>query len=92
MIIIIIISIFAVVGNPQFKNERPYKNILPNPDAGYRLLSLYRYWNMIQYFYPYKNLIEENWNDVLTEFLPKFVNINDELDYKLNSGLDSPAS
>jgi C-terminal processing protease CtpA/Prc len=44
---------------------------------------LYRYWNIIQYFFPYKNLIQENWNDVLTEFLPKFLNITGELDYKL---------
>lgn len=72
------------VGNPEFKNENPYNNILPNSDAGYRLLSLYRYWNIIQHFSPYRNLIEENWNDVLKEFLPKFVNSNEELEYKLN--------
>jgi hypothetical protein len=71
------------VGNAKFKNEKLYNNILPEPDAGYRLLSLYRYWNIIQYFFPYKNLIQENWNDVLTEFLPKFLNITGELDYKL---------
>jgi hypothetical protein len=71
------------VGNPQFNNERSYNNVLPNPDAGYRLLSLYRYWNVIQYLYPYKNLFKENWNDVLTEFLPKFINTTGELDYKL---------
>jgi hypothetical protein len=71
------------VGNPEFNNERPYNNILPKPDAGYRLLSLYRYWNVIQYLYPYKNLFKENWNDVLTEFIPKFINTTSELDYKL---------
>ena len=52
------------------------------PDAGYRLLSLYRYWNIIQYYYPYKNLFEENWNDVLKEFVPKFINASNELEYK----------
>ena len=67
------------VGNPQFKNERQYNNIQPDPDTGYRLLSLYRYWNVIQYFSPYKNLLEENWNDVLTEFLPKFIKATDEI-------------
>jgi hypothetical protein len=71
------------VGNPEFNNERPYNNILPKPDAGYRLLSLYRYWNVIQYLYPYKNLFKENWNDVLNEFIPKFINTTGELDYKL---------
>jgi len=71
------------IGNPEFNNERPYNNISPKPDAGYRLLSLYRYWNVIQYLYPYKNLFKENWNDVLTEFIPKFINTTGELDYKL---------
>lgn len=76
---------FEGVGNPQFKHEKPYNGNIIYTDAGYRLLSLYRYWNMIQYFYPYKNLIEENWNDVLIEFLPKFINATGELDYKLTS-------
>lgn len=70
------------VGNPVFSNERPYKN-MKYPDAGLRLLSLYRYWNMIQYFFPYKHLIEEDWKEVLTEFIPRFVNASDELEYKL---------
>lgn len=71
------------VGNPVFKNEKPYSGYIVNSDAGYRLLSLFRYWNMIQYYFPYRNLIDENWNDVLQEFLPKFVNATGELDYKL---------
>jgi hypothetical protein len=74
---------FEGVGNPQFKHEKAYNGNIIYTDAGYRLLSLYRYWNMIQYFYPYKNLIEENWNNVLAEFIPKFINATGELDYKL---------
>jgi len=70
------------VGNPVFKNEKSYGS-MPFPDAGYRLLSLYRYWNMIQYFFPYKYLIGEDWNKVLPEFVPRFVNAKNELEYKL---------
>ena len=70
---------------PSLNMKSLITGILHIQDAGYRLLSLYRYWNMIQYFYPYKNLIEENWNDVLSEFLPKFINATGELDYKLAS-------
>jgi len=77
------LGFFEGIGNAQFKHEKPYSGNITYTDAGYRLLSLYRYWNMIQYFYPYKNLIEENWNDVVSEFLPKFVNATGELDYKL---------
>ena len=70
-------------GNPLFTNEKPYSNDIPNFDVGYRLLSLFRYWNIIQYFFPYKNLIDEDWSTVLLEFIPKFVNSTGELDYKL---------
>lgn len=71
------------VGNPDFTNERPYNDML-YPDTGYRLLCLYRYWNMIAYYFPYKNLIEEDWNKVLSEYIPSFINAKNELDYKLS--------
>ena len=68
--------------NPIFKNENDYKN-LKYPDPGFRLLALYRFWNIIQYFYPYFYLIEDDWNEVLYEFVPKFINASNELEYKL---------
>lgn len=76
------IGLAAGVGNPEFKNENAYST-MKYPDAGFRLLCLYRYWNIIQYYFPYKNLIEEDWNNVLIEFIPKFINASDELEYKL---------
>lgn len=72
------------VGNPVFNNENAYSS-MAYPDEGFRLLSLYRYWNIIAYYFPYKNLIEEDWNNVLREFIPKFINAQNELDYKLNA-------
>ncbi|HEV7643592.1 MAG TPA: S41 family peptidase [Pyrinomonadaceae bacterium] len=69
------------IGNPQFKNESAYK-AMAYPDAGYRLLSLFRYWNIIKYFFPNRHLIGENWNNVLAEFVPLFANAADELEYK----------
>ncbi|MBK9737841.1 MAG: hypothetical protein IPO92_24055 [Saprospiraceae bacterium] len=53
------------------------------PDAGFRLLTLYRYWNIIQYYFPYKNLIEEDWKNVLEEFIPKFIEAKDDTEYML---------
>ncbi len=70
------------VGNPEFKNERAYLS-MKYPDAGFRLLSLYRYWNIIQYYFPYKNLIEEDWKNVLNEFIPKFIEAKNETEYTL---------
>lgn len=77
------VSLVDGVGNAQFDNEEPYKEF-KYPTAGFRLLALYRYWNIIQYYFPYKYLIEKNWNTILPEFIPKFVNANDELEYKLS--------
>lgn len=72
------------VGNADFKNENAYAK-MTYPDTGYRLLSLFRYWNMIQYYFPYKNLIEEDWKLVLEEFIPKFVDAKDETAYALTT-------
>ncbi len=70
------------IGNPFFKNENSY-SAMQYPDAGFRLLSLFRYWNVIQYYFPYRNLIKEDWTDVLSEFIPYYINASNEIEYKL---------
>lgn len=70
------------IGNPVFKNENAHSS-MEYPDAGFRLLALYRYWNIIHYYFPYKNLIEEDWKSVLEEFIPKFIEAKDENEYTL---------
>ena len=70
------------VGNPEFRNEKSYSN-MSYPDDGFRLLSLYRYWNMIHYFFPYKHLMDVDWNKKLKEYIPLFINAKDELEYEL---------
>lgn len=72
------------VENPVFKHENAYSN-LDLPDAGMRLLSLYRYWNMINYFFPYKHLIGGNWEDKLESFIPDFVNAERKQEYLLTT-------
>lgn len=76
------ISLHPNIGNPEFRNEQAYQT-MPYPDTGFRLLCLFRYWNMIEYFFPYKHLIQEDWHAVLSEFVPKFVNATDETAYRL---------
>lgn len=70
------------VGNPEFINENPYAD-MPYPDEGFRLLTLYKYWNMIHYFFPSKYLMNKNWTVVLKEYLPNFINAKNELEYEL---------
>jgi len=70
------------VGNPEFTNENSYSD-MPYPDSGFRLLSLYRYWNMINYFFPYKHLMDKKWNTTLGEYIPQFLNAKNELEYEM---------
>lgn len=70
------------VENPEFKHENAYTG-MAYPDAGYRMLALYRYWNIIQYYFPNRHLIEGDWKNILAEFIPRFANAASETDYKV---------
>jgi len=48
-----------------------------------RLFSLFCYWNIIEYFFPYKNLMDQPWDEVLLEFIPRFQAAATEADYHL---------
>lgn len=65
-----------------FNHEKLYKGMV-YPSPPYRLLTLFRYWNIINYFYPSKYLIGENWDTVLKEMIPVFLNAKDTLSYQL---------
>ena len=68
--------------NVSFANEARYKS-MPGEDDGFRILALFRYWNMVEYFFPYKHLFKQNWSEQLKEFLPQFVANNSPLSYRL---------
>ncbi len=64
------VSLTPNIGNPVFERELGYARARL-PDAGYQLLALYRFWNIVQFWFPYRNVIGENWDDVLKEFIPR---------------------
>jgi C-terminal processing protease CtpA/Prc len=66
---------------PTFTHEKPYKKLYP--DVGYRLLALYRYWNIIQYFCPNRELVTEGWNNMLPKFIPLFISARNQTAYAL---------
>lgn len=73
---------YRFVGNTRYDNEKPYKDsIFPSPEL--RLLGLSRYWNIINYFFPYKYRIGQDWNQVLIEMIPKFRDSQDTISYHL---------
>ena len=77
------ISFVPNILNPVFENENPFPN-MDYTDDGVRILSLFRYWNMIQYWFPYRHLMDKEWNEVLREYIPKFLSQDEEYTYKLD--------
>ena len=60
------------------KNEKVYTAF----SAELKMLDLFRIWNAIEYFYPYKYLLDHQWDDILKKYIPIFKNIRNEQDYK----------
>lgn len=71
-----------MVGNLKFINEKLYQNF-DWQNKNLRLLTLFRYWNIIEYFFPYKYQIDKNWDIILNQMIPKFLNPTSEIEYHL---------
>jgi len=52
------------------------------PSPEYRILALFRYWNIIEYFYPLKIYLPRHWNNVLADHIPKFLGATGNLEYR----------
>ncbi len=70
------------IKNTKYSGEKIYKDSI-YPSLPMRLLSLARYWNIIEYFYPYKYVIGQNWNEVLSEMIPIFQYTIDTISYHM---------
>lgn len=65
-----------------FKREKDYKNIAWD-DQGFRILTLFRFWNLIEYCFPYTHYTDLPWDTLLNNYLPKFISPKDKSDYEL---------
>jgi C-terminal processing protease CtpA/Prc len=65
-----------------WRADKAYED-MAYPDAEHRLLALFRFWNVIHYFFPYKHLMDKDWDDVLALFVPKFEAAHDAREYAL---------
>lgn len=52
------------------------------PDAAYRVLAAFRYWNAIHFFYPYKHLIDP-WDPRLEPMIEKLLGVESQSEYEL---------
>ncbi len=65
----------------KFNNETTYPQITYKDD-GYRLLCLFRFWNMIYYFHPYMYLKEQEWLNLLPRYIEAFCSMKTELEFE----------
>jgi C-terminal processing protease CtpA/Prc len=81
------VSLVSGVLNPSFDHEATY-NTLALPDAGYQLLALFRFWNMVQWFSPNRAIISDDpadtnyWNHVLADSIPRIGLARDSFTYQ----------
>ena len=73
----------ASVGNPDFATESAYNEIGPLPPTGLRFLALARFWNMVQYYAPNRDITDRPWGDVLTRLVPRFLEAATTSEYQL---------
>jgi C-terminal processing protease CtpA/Prc len=72
----------AALPPPVWHPDNRYQE-MTYPSAEYRLLAVFRMWNVIRYFYPYLALIDD-WEPVLAEFVPKIIDSADGKAYALS--------
>jgi C-terminal processing protease CtpA/Prc len=71
----------APEGNPKFEHELSYP-AMKTADPGIQLLGLFRFWNIIEYWFPYRNLIDD-WDSVLRDSIPRIALAKNFDDYQL---------
>ncbi|RHJ86575.1 S41 family peptidase [Parabacteroides sp. AM08-6] len=69
-------------GNISRTPEKAYPSIQWK-DQGFRILTLFRFWNAMEYCFPYLEMTDKPWNTLLKEFLPKFVQPENKGNYEL---------
>jgi hypothetical protein len=81
------ISLAPGIFNPVFQDELNYAS-LTLPDSGYQLLALFRAWNMVEYFYPDRDVMADPassgdyWDGVLRQLIPGFTTAQTSLAYQ----------
>ncbi|MHC1777162.1 MAG: GEVED domain-containing protein [Lentimicrobium sp.] len=73
----------ATGSNPAFDNDSLYYTGEDFPGEEKRMLTMFRYWNQVHYFFPYKKIMDQNWDTTLVEFIPKIAASTDALTFNL---------
>ncbi|MBK6965177.1 MAG: hypothetical protein IPH20_14870 [Bacteroidales bacterium] len=68
---------------PVFNTDSLYYTGEDFPGEEKRMLTMFRYWNQVHYFFPYKKIMDQNWDTTLVEFIPKIASSTDALTFNL---------
>lgn len=73
-------SQYKQVGNITLKNEPEYRNLdWANPNM--RLLIAFKYWNIVEYFFPYKYQTDQPWDEVLLTAISQLQSASTEKEF-----------
>ena len=73
---------FNQLGASIFPNEKYYET-MNYKDVKYRLLGLFRLWNAMEYYFPYMNILDDDWDEMLLVFIPEMLEGENKHSYEL---------
>jgi carboxyl-terminal processing protease len=75
------IQSFFTNSNPKVEMDSLYYSESDYPTEEKRMLSMFRYWNQVNYLYPYKKIMDQDWDVTLLEFIPEIASAPDALSF-----------
>jgi hypothetical protein len=66
-----------------FDKDNRYYSEVQYPDEGKRILALFRYWNIIHYFFFFLHIMDQDWDTTLLQTIPEIIKAENALDYHL---------
>jgi len=73
---------FDEAGRSVFINKERFINI-DYANCDNRLLGLFRLWNSVKYFFPYIDILDYDWNELLLTFIPKILEETNSFSYRV---------
>ncbi len=64
------------------KSREPQYADVSWEDQGFRILTLFKFWNAMEYNFPFVDITDRPWNLLLKKFIPRFVETRNKKDYE----------
>jgi len=73
----------SAINAPDFSSDDTYSSVGLVVNEFRRILAVFRYWNIIHYFYPYKHIMDQDWETTLKQIIPTVVEASNAVEYHL---------